>query len=343
MDLKLISKAISKALGEEVIITSMEKISEGQHSEGFKLKASNGKKFFLKKNKSFDLGFSTPERRLSSFMLNHRMPNRINEKPRSIGVFIDKGSEIVEIKEFKDSDLFFNIQEFEDIGENYFQKLLKRKEKKHLDEEDFREVDNIVNYLVKLHSIKYSGDTNLKNIIYNDSLRTIFAHPELTFTFLQKIDKEIISLEVQKEIICIMLDLMHKWKDRSDRLCAIHGDFWGGNIFFKSNKEIAVIDHSRIPWGDPGIDTGWLIMQYISLYIETKNKYFRELGELVINKYEEKSGDNEIRKAMLVGLASALIVALPSNPESSEEKENSKKLVQYILNILKSGEFSLWN
>lgn len=340
MDLNSLSKAISKALNENVVITSIEKIGEGLHSDGFKLTASNGKSYFLKKNRSFDLGFSTPERRLSSFMLNHRMGNRMKNTPKSLGVFIERDSEIKEITELNDNDLFFNIQEFEDIGENYFQMLLKRKDKLNIDEEDKLEADKVVDYLITLHSIKYQGDDKLKQIIYNDSLRTIIAHPELTFTFLQKMDREVISIEKQKEILCIMLDLMHKWKDRSDRLCAIHGDFWGGNIFFKPNKEISLIDHSRIPYGDSGIDLGWLMSQYISLYVETKNNYFKELGELILKKYEEKSGDKEIRKALLIGLASVLIVAVPSQPKSNEERLNAKNLIDNVIKILKSGEFS---
>ncbi len=340
MDLQRISKVLSEKLKENIVITSIDKIGEGLHSDGFKLTASNGKHYFLKKNKSFDLGFSIPERRLSSFMLNHRMGNRRGNTPKSIGVFIERDSEIKEIAELKDDDLFFNIQEFEDMGENYFQILLKRKDKKDLDKEDILEADKIADYLIRLHSIKYEGDDNLKKIIYNDSLRTIIAHPELTFTFLQKIDQDIINLSEQKEILGIMLDLMHKWKNRSDRLSAIHGDFWGGNIFFNKNKDITLIDHSRIPYGDPGIDLGWLIMQYISLYLETKNNYFKELGELILKKYEEKSKDKEIRKAMLIGLASVLIVALPSQPKSNEEKENARKIFLYVLKILKSGEFS---
>jgi fructosamine-3-kinase len=280
MDINKISKCMSKALRENIVIISMEKISEGLHSDGFKLTASNGKKYFLKKNKSFDLGFSTPERRLSSFMLNHRMANRMKEKPLSIGVFLENESEIVKLKELKDDTLFFNIQEFEDLGDNYFQTLIKRKNKQSLDNEDITEVDKIVDYLIRLHSIKYVGDDNLKKIIYNDSLRTIFTHPELTFTFLQRMDKEVMSLELQKEIVNIMLDIMHNWRDKSYRLVAIHGDFWVGNIFFKENKNISLIDHSRIPWGDPGIDLGWLIAQYISFYTETNNKYFKELGEI---------------------------------------------------------------
>jgi hypothetical protein len=43
---------------------------------------------------------------------------------------------------------------------------------------------------------------------------------------------------------------------------------------------------------------------------------------------------------MIIGLTSALIVALPSNPKSIEEKENAKRLVSEVLKIIKSGEFS---
>lgn len=344
MDLVKLSKALSKTLGKEIVITSCEKIGEGLHADGFKLTTSSKEKFFLKKNKSYELGFSLPERKFYSFMLNHRMSNKSKEGPKSIGVYLDKEQELKEIETLTDKDIFYNIQEYEDLGNNYYSQLMSRKSKEKVDEKDIQEIKNIVDFIVKLHSNKYqSNDKELLNIIYNDSLRTIIAHPELTFTFLHNFtpNNNFLTLEKQKEILSLMLDLMHKWKDRGDRLSALHGDFWGGNLFFKDGK-VRVIDYSRIPWGDPGIDIGWFISQYLHFYLETNNEYFKQLGELFLNEYEKNSGDKEIRKAMLIVLATVGVAMIPSKPKDEAEIKLSKKVIEKIIGCLKAGEFS-WN
>lgn len=342
MDLNNLSKAISKALNAEIVITSIDKIGEGLHSDGYKLTASNGRKFFLKKNKSYDLGFSIPERKFYSLMLGHRMSNRVKKNPKSIGVFVENKGEIKEINEFKDDDIFYNIQEFEEGGVNYFKLLEDKSNKLKIDEKDKEEINKIVDYLVNLHSIKYpSTDENLLKIIYNDSLRTIITHPELNFTFLHNFDKNnsILPIEKQKEILSLMLEQMHQWKNRSDRLSAIHGDFWGANIFFKENGEMHVIDHSRIPWGDSGIDISWFVQQFIWFYLKKNNIYYKELGNYFLKEYENKSKDLEIRKSLILPLAVISITAIPSKP-SNQEEEISKKYIEIVLNMVKSGEFN---
>jgi len=35
-----------------------------------------------------------------------------------------------------------------------------------------------------------------------------------------------------------MWELTYVWKDRADRLSALHGDFRGGNVYFNEKKEL---------------------------------------------------------------------------------------------------------
>ena len=91
------------------------------------------------------------------------------------------------------------------------------------------------------------------------------------------------------EFVGRMLNLIHAGKDRPDRLRASYSDFWGANFFFRADGPVWVIDYSRIPWGDPATDSGWWLAQYLWFYHETKNSYFRDLGERFLALYERET------------------------------------------------------
>ncbi|MFH2232579.1 MAG: phosphotransferase, partial [Patescibacteria group bacterium] len=139
--------------------------------------------------------------------------------------------------------------------------------------------------------------------------------------------------------IGLMLNLIHKWKDRCDRLVALHGDFWGTNLFFKKDGSIWVIDYSRIPWGDRGIDIGWWLSQYLWFYHETQNEYFKELGEKFLDMYEKKSGDKEIRRAVSLALGLMGIIYISPRFYPDLNMEIGKKFFYNILEILNVNQF----
>jgi hypothetical protein len=79
---------LSEKLGKQIKINAIESAGSGYHSDGFHLVCDSGDEFFLKKHKSFDMGFEFPERKIASLLVSHSMANRIksNEHPKSIGL-----------------------------------------------------------------------------------------------------------------------------------------------------------------------------------------------------------------------------------------------------------------
>lgn len=344
INLQQISLLISKKLDQKVEIAGIEKIGSGYHSDGFKLIAKDGQNFFLKRVKSHDLGFEIPERKIMSLLISDGMYRRANLEPRSIGVILENKGEAEIIPEVNEETAIYHIQEFQDNGVNYWTLLQDKKLKKKIDETDLAELEKITDYISDIHKIKHpSGDSERLKSVYNDSLRNVLANPELTIMLLNDFTDthEILPAREHGNYIGLMLSLIYQWKDRYDRLSALHGDFWGTNLFFRKDKSIWVIDYSRIPWGDPGIDIGIWLAQYLWFYHETGNEYFKELGEKFLEMYIKKSRDQEIRQTvgLVLGLAGVIYISPKLYPNLN--LETGKKFFDNILKILKNNQF-IW-
>lgn len=301
-----LSQAIAKKIGREAEIINIEKISGGFHSEAFKiaLKDQPDKPLFLKTVKSSELGFEYPERKIASLLLSHSMARQADANPRSLGVFLADELNIRDLGEIGEATEVYQLQEFQ-TGSDYWSRLQQRKNKPLTDAIDQQEIKAIVEYINKIHSSKNESlDISLRQALYNSALRDVLIHPELTMKVLfdYPADDPLLGRSRQSEYIDLMLGVIYHWRDRADRLAGLHGDFWGTNLFFKEDGSVFGIDFSRIPWGDPGIDIGWWLAQYLWLYHETGNRYFRELGEAFLQEYERQSGDREIRQAVSIAL-----------------------------------------
>ena len=337
---------LQEKFGNAFSIQSIEKTGSGYHSDGFKI-TTKDQVFFMKKFKSHDLGFAYPERKVFSLLVSQAMGKRSSQKPSPLGVVLVNKKEgkkkAMILPEIRDDTEIYHIQEFASGGDSYYSMLQKRKEKLEVDATDHKEIDKIVSYLASLHAQKYpSSDSSRLKEMYNDGIRSVLSNPELTLMLLHDFDEHspLLDRNAQKEYLGLMYDVIHRWKNRSDRLCALHGDFWGTNFFLREDGSTWVADYSRIPWADPGIDVGWWLAQYLWFYHETRNPYFKELGELFLQQYERKTGDKEIRSAVALAFGFLGLVYIFPKFYPQLDIELGKRFIAHVMNILDKGRFT---
>src|SRR3989344_4457331 len=342
IDLPKISSLISQKLNKTVEVVGIEKVGSGYHSDGFKLTTDDGHNFFLKKVKSHDLGFEIPERKVFSLLVSDGMYRRFDTHPKTIGIILANENEVIMLPKVDDKTTVYQIQEFEPEGKSYWSLLQDRKEKKDVDENDLVEIENITDFAVSIHKLKHpSTDQERLKSVYNDSLRSVLTNPELMLMMLHDFTDSdpILPVREHGNYIGLMLKLMHKYKDRTDRLTALHGDFSVLNVFVRKDSTIWAIDYSRVPWGDHGLDIGWFLAPYLLLYHETRNIYFKNLAEKFLDSYEAKSGDKEIRQAVSLVLGLLGIIYVWPRFYSSRDVNISRRFFNNILEILKNGQF----
>lgn len=350
LDLAKLSKLLSERLRETVEIEQSELHASGFRSDGFKLTARDGRVFFLKHIRDTDCmagGFEFPERRISSLLLSHRMAARTSVSPRSFGVWIESGGqEPYLLPDITEDAAVYQIQEFETKGVAYNVLLKNRSTKDVVDEQDRKELEQIVEYITHVHAIRHPATEEGKALaLYNDALNARLANPELTFTFLQKFDDgdPFLPPAQQGEYIGAMLQNIREWKGRSDRLRALHGDFWSGNVFIRPDTSIWVVDYSFMPWGDPGIDIGHMVADLMWHYHRTKNRYYRDLTEEFLALYEQKTGDREIRRALCLGYGMmGIVFVAPGLIPDSTDLEAKRRFFENTKAILAAGEL-VWH
>ncbi len=344
INLRTLSRLLSSKTGREISFTKIEKIAVGSYSDGFRLITSDEQSFFLKHIRVNDLGFESIERKAMSLIMSDGMARRAQSSPASIGVVVLNEEEGVIFPNITNSTEVYHLQEFAGGGTSYSMLLEQNINKTSVDDEDTAKLSVIADALIKIHTVKHhSKDKKQLTAIYNDGLRNILTNPELSISTLSEfpLNYNILNIDGQKEFISLMYENIREWMGRSDRLSALHGDFWGANIFFREDGSIFIIDYSRIPWGDPATDVGWFISQYLWYYHLTGNSYFKELTETWLSIYESKSGDKEIRKAIPLVVGWTGIVQVNPRFLPNLDVTVASNFLHHIKEILKHKEF-MW-
>lgn len=340
---KELSALLTGKLGKPITVTEITASGSGFHSEGYKVTTAEGDHYFIKKVISEEMGFEFPERKVMSVMVSHSMLKRHDYFPNSIGVAIaNKNKRPEMLPEIGDDTEVYQIQEYGGEGKNYFDMLGKKASKTHIDEEDKLEIDKVVEFIANIHKIKPKTKSKEKlNAMYNDYLRSVIGHPEYMLLLLQRVpdDSPVLRPKDQHALLSLMLENMHYFKNRSERISAMHGDFWGGNVFFRDDGSLFAIDYSRMPWGDPGFDIGIWMSQYMIKYHMTKSDYFKELGDYFLGQYIKKTGDRGVINTMVYGISVPSIIY--SHPKSVPGIENHARqsFYNHTIDMLRKREF----
>jgi len=344
ISLEKISKIISEKMGDKIQIIECKPLLGGHEAESFKLTDKNGKKFFLKQVKQKSYYKLRPEQSICWFLLSDAMMRSSPVSSDGLGVVIQNGNNYHLLPSLNSESEVFHLQNFEELSEkNYWETLNSRKNKEDVSEEDIKETQGIANLLFSIHNTSRNlGDEETKNRLYNDSLYSVFTAQDLFFFFLHTFPENHPFMPPMRHggYTAEMIKLFHKFKDSGKRLRTLHGDFWGTNVYQKKDGSWYAIDYSRIPLGEPGIDIASWIAQYLWLYHETKNKYFRQLGEEFLKQYEKISGDKDIRifSSFPLGLLGLIYISPYLYPDRTGP--NSKSFLDNILKILKNGKFT---
>jgi thiamine kinase-like enzyme len=337
-----LSGLLSKKLNKGIVVREITTISSGYHSEGYKITTEGGETYFLKRIKSEDMGFEFPERKIMSLLLSHSMLSRHGVYPNSIGVAIKNG-EPEFLPEIDENTEVYHIQEYGGEGKSYLEILDENLNKKEIDGTDKEQIDKVVGFILSIHKIKPENKSDkMLNSMYNDYLRSVLGHPEYVLHSLHNMpeDSPVLRPNEQGEFVALMLENMHYFKDKYERLRAIHGDFWGSNLFFKEDGSVFVIDYSRMPWGDPGFDIGIWMSQYLIRHHITGSGYFKELGDYFLQQYMSKTGDDEIVKTMVYSLGIVATIYASSRTTPGIENEVRSSFYNHVLKMLKQKEFS---
>lgn len=234
-----------------------------------------------------------------------RLPRHV--KALDVGAFTEN-HDLFSVAEARE---FFVLNQWTE-GHSYHQDLERFMQGGTLRKLDRDRTIAMARYLAEIHATK-RRDADL----YKRRLRELIGHGEcimgLTDSYPAKFGF------ITDELLRAVEDSCNRWRwrlrDKTHRLCQVHGDFHPYNVLFQTGSEFSVLDRSRGEWGEPADDLTAMSMNYVlnSLIRWGRLKGpFELLFRLFWDTYVEVSGDKEVTATAAPFFAfRGLVVASP--------------------------------
>lgn len=341
---------LRRLFGVPLKVLEVRKLGEGFHAAGFLLSLDiDGKRRNLVLRVlrgDTGWGHDYPSDRAAVLLLQHRLFNRAPPKTcvQSLDVLCLKADG--SLLSLGNSIEFFQLVEevTESQGAPYVQDLHAIGVRGSLTERDRKRCQIAADYLVSLHSNR--GESP---ILYKRHIRDLIGHGEMLMGVIDTYpDPSSLPWTSRREIEEIEVAAV-KWRNRikhlTHRLRRIHGDFHPfGNIRFREDDSIIVLDPSRFEYGEPADDLAALAINYIFLslwHYGALTKPFRELIDIFFERYLQRTGDEEVLKVLPPFFAFRGLVIVHPLYYPQMDSARRRKVLSFVRNVLEDDSFNL--
>jgi tRNA A-37 threonylcarbamoyl transferase component Bud32 len=274
--------------------------------------------------------------RAQTILWEHRAFNDLPRHVRSIdsGAFLRSGALI----STGQSEEFFLLTDFVE-GEGYFRDLDRIASTGTATTSDIARTRTLAAYLADIHARKHSSPS-----LYARRIRDLLGHGECIMGLIDNYpaSHEFIDRDMLKRIELACVERRWRIKDRSHRLCQVHGDFHPWNILFRQDADFTLLDRSRGEWGEAADDTTCMTINYLFSSLLHSGAFegpFEHLWRTFWEQYLETTGDHEMLDVAAPflawrGLVLASPVWYPRLPSGVR-----KTLFAFILNVLAGDRF----
>jgi aminoglycoside phosphotransferase (APT) family kinase protein len=220
-------------------------------------------------------------------------------------------------------------------GKEYADDLLRLRAGARLAERDLRRADALCDYLADIHRTR-GADAGL----YARRIRELVGHGECIFGVADSYPPQYGPLLEQVERLCI--GWRWRFRERTQRLCQVHGDFHPWNILFREGADFTALDRSRGEWGEAADDVTCLTLNYLFFSLQRSGRLegdFETLWRRFWERYLERSGDRQILEVAAPFFAfRGIVMANPMWYPALDERLR-RMLLDFVLNVLAEERF----
>lgn len=262
-----------------------------------------------------------------------------NEMPKHIRAIDVVGASPDKLISMKDAKEFYIFME-EAGGVSYFKDLDAIQKRGHLNELDVERAKMLAYYLADIHTLKYSGQD--VKILYRRRIRDLIGHGECIMGIIDSYDS--VDFNIDKEHIEYAAKCLEWWgkiRDKSERLCSVHGDYHPGNIRLQGD-DFVLLDRSRGSWGEPADDVSCLIVNYLYYAVKDCGTFdgpFAELFQLFLNSYLEKTKDYDFFEVTQPFFAFRILVLANPKFYPGDTLRTKRKLLNFGHSVLEEHRF----
>lgn len=292
----------------------------------------------LETMRSGTFGHEFPSDRAQALVLAHSTYNRLPKHARSldIGVFTNKG----DLRSIGDFSEFFIFVEKVD-GRGYQEDLGRIRDTDAMTDLDERRCVILADYIARVHSVKKNAPD-----LYVRRARDLVGHGECIMGMIDSYPRnaDFVTDDEMQEIEKKCVEWRWKLKDKSHRLCRVHGDFHPFNILFRKGGDFTILDRSRGEWGEPADDVAGMSINHILFSVQAHGDLSGPLERLYLRFMEEylkRTGDQELLEVIQPFYAwRSLVVANPMwYPTLPTDRR--RKLFNFTRAVLQSDRFDI--
>jgi hypothetical protein len=255
-----------------------------------------------------------------------------------VGYFTREGR----MRSSRDADEYFILMDLVD-GTEYFYDLDRVKDEGTLTELDVARAQALSDYLAEIHAVR-----QVNPVIYTRRIRDLVGHGELIMGLIDSYPQtfDVFSQDDFRLLEKRCIDWRYALKNRTDRLCMVHGDYHPWNIMFRDGTDFTVLDRSRGEFGEAADDVTSLSMNYLFYSIQKYGKLakeFKTLFERFLSNYLDKTQDHELLEVIqpFYGFR-GLVVASPIwYPHI--DLQVRQRLFNFVRNVLEVETFDYRN
>jgi aminoglycoside phosphotransferase (APT) family kinase protein len=335
---KNIRKYIKDLHGKGVTRVEIEKLGSGVQGSGFLIDVHTVKglkSYVIKCLFPSGLGHDYPSDRAAVFLQDLDDFRKLPRHVKAVDVLSEKNDgSIISIGGGREYYLLMERTE----GKHYFNDLEEFSKKEKLEASDIEKIRSMTSYLSEIHSVKKTSRP-----LYWRKIRDIIGHGECLMGVFDTYPDRTISYREMADIEKKCVDWRARLKNKTDRLCQVHGDFHPGNIWFKEKGDFILLDRSRGAYGDAADDVAALTINYIFFSINHFGNLqgpYMEAFRLFFREYLGKTGDTELLKvvAPFYAFRGAVIANPVFYPDVSKVKR--RKILNFVHNVLNSRSFN---
>jgi len=294
LDSSQIFQSIANHYSEPISFT---RVGNGYHADGFIGTSPNGQ-IFARQMNSLGFGHDLPSDRLKS-MLESRESLPHGLKTHAVLLFGSDGtvtevppfSEVVTIADVLPSDAY------------HLGTILRTPAQTPVEVDDIVEkaqsiASVMTDVMADIHATKFEGDNLHATSLYRRATAAIIHDPELTAGVIDFADPPTPWMSHHEGVLLVadMEKARRAYGVHPERVSQIHGDFWTNNAYQRTDGTLYITD-PRLTWGEPAIDAGWVIGEFLMQDIVRSGSFNRDFTQTIqraMHAYVEKTGDTDI-------------------------------------------------
>ena len=239
--MKKLEDYLKERFGPETRLRDMEPLGEGVHGRAFLIRFSTPQKeehLIMKALFPSRFGHDHYSDRAQVLLLANANYNEMPKHIKAVDVVAESPTKLISVNDAKEYYIFME----EAKGDAYFKDLDGILNAGRLTDLDVERSKMLARFLAYIHSVKYTRED--APILYRRRIRDLIGHGECIMGIADSFEScDFITDDELVQYVEKCLPWWGKIRNRSERLCRVHGDFHPGNIRLEGG-DLTLLDRS---------------------------------------------------------------------------------------------------